>query len=153
MTEPIENRLPVHLLEKSIQSGSEYGWRQNDFLEVVEAARKLQIAIEGGLVQYVFEEGTCELHWLHYYTEDLKPGEKWMNYCNRTAKECSDQFNRIIKEKNIEQDALKNFKLVKDLSDSGVAIENHKLFILSFEDKRPAPAPVVQAIKPARQKR
>jgi hypothetical protein len=142
MADQIEHRLPVHLLEKSIQSGSEYGWRQNDFLEVVEAARKLQIAIEGGLVQYVFEEGTCELFWLHYYTEDIKVGENWMNFCNRTAKECSKKFNEIIRDKNIEKEALHNFDLVKKMAETGVTLDNHKLFIISFEDKKPAPTAV-----------
>lgn len=141
MTDQIEHRLPVHLLEKSIQSGSEYGWRQKDFLEVVEAARKLNIAIEGGLVQYVFEEGTCELYWLHYYTEDIKIGENWVNFCNRTAKESSKKFNDIIREKNIEKEALNNFDLVKKMVESGIVLEDHKLFIISFEDKKPAPMP------------
>ena len=59
MTEIIENRLPVALLEKSTKSGSEYGWRQNDFLEVIEAARKLQIAIEGGQIQYEIGRASC----------------------------------------------------------------------------------------------
>lgn len=137
MIDQIENRLPVHLLEKSIKSGSEFGWRQNDFLEVVEAARKLNIAIEGGQIQYVFDEGTCELHWLHYYTQELKPGENWVNYCNRTAKECGEKFNQIIREKNIEREALNNFKLVKDQLENGIIVDEHKLFILSFEDKKP----------------
>ena len=136
MTDQIENRLPVHLLEKSIQSGSEYGWRQSDFLEVVEAARKLQIAIEGGQIQYIFDEGTCELHWLHYYTQEFKEGENWINFCNSTAKECGEKFNQIVREKNIERDALENFKLVKDQAENGIVLENHKFFILSFEDKK-----------------
>ncbi len=136
MTEIIENRLPVALLEKSTKSGSEYGWRQNDFLEVVEAARKLQIAIEGGQIQYVFEEGTCELHWLHYYTNEIKKGENWTNYCNRTAKECSEMFNQIISKRNIEKEALDNFSLVKEKQKEGVVLEHHKLFIISFEDKK-----------------
>lgn len=139
MTDQLEHKLPVHLLEKSIQSGSEYGWRQNDFPEVIEAARKLQIAIEGGQVQYVFEEGTCELHWLHYYTQELKPGENWMNYCNRTAKECMEKFNRIIRDRNIEKEALDNFTLVKLQSEGGIVLEDHKLFIISFEGRKPAP--------------
>jgi len=138
MTEIIENRLPVALLEKSIQSGSEYGWRQQDFVEVVEAARKLQIAIEGGLVQYFFEEGTCELHWLHYYTEEIRKGENWVAYCNRTAKECTEKFQQIIRNRNIEKEALDNFSLVKEQLANGVVLENHKLFIISFEDKKPA---------------
>ncbi len=136
MTEIIENRLPVDLLEKSIKSGTEYGWRQNDFLEVVEAARKLHIAIEGGQIQYVFEEGTCELHWLHYYTNEIKKGENWTNFCNRTAKECSEMFNQIISKRNIEKEALDNFSLVKEKLKEGVVLENHKLFIISFEDKK-----------------
>lgn len=135
MTDQIENRLPVDLLEKSIRSGSEYGWRQNNFLEVVEAARKLQIAIEGGQIQYVFEEGTCELYWLHYYTQEMKAGENWVNYCNRTAKECVDKFNQIIREKNIEKEAIDNFDLVKKEVANGIVLENHKLFIISFEGK------------------
>ena len=136
MTEIIENRLPVDLLEKSIKSGTEYGWRQNDFLEVVEAARKLHIAIEGGQIQYVFEEGTCELHWLHYYTNEIKKGENWTNFCNRTAKECSEMFNQIISKRNIEKEALDNFSLVKEKLKEGVVLENHKLFIISFEDQK-----------------
>ncbi|HLA55535.1 MAG TPA: hypothetical protein VK623_05525 [Flavobacterium sp.] len=137
MTEQIEHRLPVHLLEKSIRSGSEYGWRQNDFLDVIEAARKLQIAIEGGQIQYVFDEGTCELHWLHYYTDEMKSGENWANYCNRTAKECVEKFKKITGERNIEKEALDNFSLVKENSENGIILDNHKVFIISFEDKKP----------------
>jgi hypothetical protein len=133
MAEQIENRLPVELLEKSIRSGSEYGWRQKDFPEVVEAARKNQMAIEGGLVQYVFEEGTCELHWLHYFTKELKKGENWVGYCNRTAKECLEKFNQIIRERNIEKEALEKFELVRNALADGVVLEDHKVFILSFE--------------------
>lgn len=134
-TEPIEYRLPVELLEISIQNGSEYGWRKNDFLNVIEAARKLQIGIEGGLVQYVFEEGTCELHWLHYFTDRIKKGENWAGYCNRTAKEATDAFNKIIREKNIKKEAIDNFELAKIKSEEGIDIDNHQLFIISFEDK------------------
>ncbi len=141
MSEILEHRLPVDLLEKSIQSGSEYGWRQADFLDVIEAARKLQLGIEGGLVQYVFEEGTCELYWLHYFTEDIKIGENWVNYCNRTAKEASEMFQQIVSKKNIEKEALDHFPLVKQHQENGVVLENHKLFIISFEDKKPAPVP------------
>lgn len=133
MIEQIENKLPVHLLEKSIKSGSEYGWRQNDFLEVIEAARKLQIAIEGGQIQYLFEEGTCELHWLHYYTEEIKSGENWITYCNRTAKEASEQFKKIIAERDIKKEAIDNFELVLLKSNEQIDVDDAKLFIISFE--------------------
>ena len=140
MLEPIENRLPVDLLEKSIQNGSEYGWRKDDFLDVVEAARKLQIAIEGGLVQYVFEEGTCELHWLHYYTDEFKKGENWAGYCNRTAKECTERFKKVLNA-DIKKQATDNFQLVKEKLNEGIDIENHLLFILSFESEEQMPLP------------
>ena len=149
MTEQLEHRLPVSLLEKSIQSGSEYGWREQDFLEVIEAARKLQLAIEGGMVQYVFEEGTCELYWLHYFTDDLKKGENWAAYCNRTAKEASEQFKKSIA-KDIRKEAIENFELVRLKSTEPTDVDNFKLFIISFEDKKelPAPAPATPAPNP-----
>ncbi|RZJ66885.1 MAG: hypothetical protein EOO50_08340 [Flavobacterium sp.] len=140
MTEHLEHRLPVELLEKSVQSGSEYGWKQEDFLDVVEAARKLQLAIEGGMVQYVFEEGTCELHWLHYFTDEFKKGENWAAYCNRTAKEASESFKKIIS-KDIKKDAIESFELAKTKSLEPTDIDDFKIFILSFEDKSSMPAP------------
>ncbi|MBD3582250.1 hypothetical protein [Flavobacterium selenitireducens] len=145
--EPIENKLPVSLLEKSIQSGSEYGWRQEDFLEVIEAARKLQIGIEGGLVQYVFEEGTCELYWLHYFTDEIKKGENWVNYCNRTAKEASDKFKKIISDKNIKKEAMESFELVRTKALETTDVDQYKVFIISFEEKHD-PKPAAQP-KPA----
>jgi len=142
--ERIENMLPVALLEKSIQSGSEYGWRQDDVLEVIEAARKLQIAIEGGLVQYLFEEGTCELHWLHYFTDEIKKGENWVNYCNRTAKEASDKFRKIISGKDIKKEAMESFELVRIKASEPIDVDQHKIFIISFERKPDNPNPSTQ---------
>lgn len=136
MTGQTENKLPVSLLEKSIKSGTEYGWRQNDFLEVVEAARALQIAIEGGQVQYLFDEGTCELYWLHYYTDEIKKGESWVAYCNRTARECSEKFKKIIQERDIRKEAIDSFNLVKEKSEEQIDLDGHKLFIISFEERK-----------------
>ncbi len=36
-----EERLPKSILDKAIKSTNEFGWRQEDFLEVIEAARKV----------------------------------------------------------------------------------------------------------------
>lgn len=152
-TEPIEYKLPVDLLEKSIQSGSEYGWRQADVLDVIEAARKLQLAIEGGLVQYVFEEGTCELYWLHYFTDEIKKGENWNAYCNRTAREASEKFKKIVSGKDIGKEALENFELARQKSEEGIDIENHKLFIISFEDKRDQPQPAAKTQNKSKHRR
>lgn len=140
--EPLEHQLPVELLEKSIQSGSEYGWRQNDVLDVIEAARKAGLAIEGGLVQYVFEEGTCELYWLHYFTDEIKKGENFAAYANRTAREASERFKKVISGHDIKKEALDNFELVRTKAAEAVNIEDFKLFIISFEDKPDRPIPV-----------
>ncbi|SCY79408.1 hypothetical protein [Flavobacterium caeni] len=153
MTDQIEHRLPVELLEKSIQNGSEYGWRKNDFLDVVEAARKLEMAIEGGLVQYVFEEGTCELYWLHYFTDEFKKGENWVDYCNRTAKECAERFNKIVREKDIKKDAINSFELAKQKADEGIDIDKHQIFIISFEDKDKMPVFPVAKEKEKKERR
>ena len=44
-----ESRLPKSILDKAIKCGNEFGWfgwRQSDFIEVIESARKLKMAIE-----------------------------------------------------------------------------------------------------------
>jgi hypothetical protein len=85
-----ENRFPEFILNKSIKSGNELGWKQNDFLEVVETARKNFIAIFGGQIQYAFPGCTYELYWLSYDPDERQLKEEWVTYCNRTAKECMD---------------------------------------------------------------
>lgn len=49
-----EKRLPETTLKKAIKSGNEFGWRQTDLIDTIETARKLNIGIVGGQVQYVF---------------------------------------------------------------------------------------------------
>jgi hypothetical protein len=81
-----ENRLPKLILDKAIKSTNEFGWTQNDFLEVVETARQNFMAIIGGQIQYVLTDGTCELYWLSYDPDKRQLNEDWLTYCNRTAK-------------------------------------------------------------------
>lgn len=97
-----ERRLSKSILDKAIKSGDEFGWRQKDFSEVIEAARQNHLAIIGGQVQYVLPGGTCELYWLSYDPDKRQPNESWLTYCDRTAKECLEKFNTLVMTTDIE---------------------------------------------------
>jgi hypothetical protein len=129
-----EYRLPKELLDRAVQSGSEFGWRQTDFLEVVETARKEKIAIIGGQVQYVFPEGTCELYGLSYDPTVRQQNETWLDYCNRTANETKNKFQVLISQTNIEKEAINSFELLKQESNNGTNINDYLTFILYFDD-------------------
>jgi len=129
-----EQRLPKSILDKAIKSGNEVGWRQKDFLEVIEAAKQTHLAIIGGQVQYVFADGTCELYWLSYDPTGRQLNETWLTYCDRTAKECLDKFNTLIATTDIEKEAL-TFPFLSDKRRNGVDINECLIFILYFDDK------------------
>ena len=128
-----ENRLPKHILDKAIKSGNEIGWKQEDFVAVVEAARQGFIGIVGGQIQYVLTDGTCELYWLSYDPAPRRVNENWLTYCNRTADECIDKFNKLVASTNIEKEAL-SFDFLKDKKERGVDINKFLTFILYFND-------------------
>jgi hypothetical protein len=130
-----EQRLPKSILDKAIKSTNEFGWRQEDFLEVIEAARQKFLAIVGGQVQYVLPDGTSELYWLSYDSTEREPSETWLTYCNRTAEECLDKFSKLIATTDIEKDALASFPFLADKKKSGVDISKFLTFILYFNDK------------------
>ena len=130
-----ERRLPKSILDKAIKSTNEFGWTQTDFLEVIEAARQINIAIIGGQVQYVLPDGTCELYWLSYDPDNRQINEQWRSYCDRTAKECLDKFHKLITTTDIENEALTNFPFLTDKKKSGVDISKFLAFILYFDDK------------------
>jgi len=127
-------RLPKSLLDRAIRSGNEFGWRQTDFLEVVEAARKEKLAILGGQVQYILPEGTCELYWLSYDPAERLQNESWLDYCTRTASKTINKFKLLISQTNIEREAITNFELLKDKNNSGASISDYLTFILYFDD-------------------
>ena len=129
-----ENYLPKYILDKAIKSGNEFGWKQDDFIEVVKAARQRFMAIVGGQVQYALPDGTCELYWLSYDPAERQTKESWLTYCNRTAEECIDKFNKLISTIDIEKEALSNFDFLKNKKESGVNINDFLIFILYFDD-------------------
>jgi hypothetical protein len=128
-----EHRLPKEIRDKAIESGNEYGWRQQDFKEVIEVARQIPMAITGGQVQYVFNDGTCELYWLSYDPDERKPNENWLTYCNRTASETISKFEMLINQTDFEKEAL-SFEFLKQKKDQGVDIDQYKIFIIYFND-------------------
>ena len=129
-----ENRLPKTILDKAVKKGNEFGWRQSDFLEVIETARKLNLANLGGQVQYHFPDGTCELYWLSYDPTTRQQSETWTDFCTRTAIECKEKFQNLISQTNIEKEALENFDFLKDKKETGIKISDFLTFILYFDD-------------------
>lgn len=129
-----EKRLPETILKKAIKSGNEFGWRQTDFVETIETARKLKLGIVGGQVQYVLPDGTCELYWLAYDADERREGEKWVDYCNRTAYETISKFNSLVKETDFEEEALTSFGFLRDKKAQGTNIEDYRVFIIYFDD-------------------
>ncbi len=130
-----ERRLPNTILKKAIKSGNEFGWRQVDFIDTIEVARKLKLGIIGGQVQYVFPDGTCELYWLAYDTIERQPEEDWIEYCNRTADESISKFNDLIAKTDFENEALISFDFLRDKKSKGVDIIENRVFIIYFDDK------------------
>jgi hypothetical protein len=129
-----EKRLPETVLKKAIKSGNEFGWRQTDFVEIIETARKLRLGIVGGQVQYVLPDGTCELYWLTYDPDERQEGENWIQYCNRTADETINKFTNLVTKTKFEKEALTSFDFLRDKKSKGINIEDYRVFIIYFDD-------------------
>ena len=90
----VESNLPKHILDKAIKNGNEYGWKEVDLIDVINSAVDNDLAIIGGQVQFVFEDGTCELYWLNYDSNKRSKNENWFEYTKRTAKECIEKLKQ-----------------------------------------------------------
>jgi len=128
-----EYRLPKHIRERAIESGNELGWKQQDFKNVVEAARQVPMAVVGGQVQYVFNDGICELYWLSYDPDERQENEDWIAYCNRTANQVNQKFDKLINQTDFEREA-QTFEFLKEKKNKGVHIDEHKIFVICFND-------------------
>ena len=131
-----EEKLPKELLEKSKISGKEYGWRKIDFPLVIEAAVENKLAIIGGQVQFIFNDGTCELYWEKYDTKGKSTLENWKQYVKRTAQECAEQFNKISDEDRLIKEGINNFDFLKEKSNNEkINLKEHLWFIIYFEEE------------------
>ena len=128
-----EYRLPKQIRERAIESGNEFGWKQQDFKKVVEAARQVPMAIVGGQVQYVFDDGICELYWLSYDPDERQENEEWVTYCNRTANQVNQKFDKLINETDFDKET-QTFEFLKEKKNKGIDIDEHKIFIIYFND-------------------
>lgn len=130
MTNDTELKLDKHILDKAIKSGNEYGWRLQDFKIAVDNAVTHNLAILGGQIQFLFPDGTCELYWLKYDTSKRLNKESWSNYCERTKKECLEQFDRLIINNDLEKVGLENFDFLKLKKQNGLNIMDYMICIL-----------------------
>lgn len=130
----VETKLPKYILEKAIKSNNEFGWRENDVVEVINTAVENGLAILGGQVQFVFEDGTCELYWLNYNSNDKLNNENWSEYSRRTANECIQKLGKIAS-RNIESEAIEFFDFLKNKKNNGKEIYQNMIFILYFAEK------------------
>ena len=130
----VETKLPKYILEKAIKSNNEFGWRENDVVEVINIAVENGLAILGGQVQFVFEDGTCELYWLNYNSNDKLNNENWSEYSRRTANECVQKLGKIAS-RNIESEAIEFFDFLKNKKNNRKEIYQNMIFILYFAEK------------------
>ncbi len=126
-------RLPESIREKAIRSGNEFGWKQEDFIEVIKEAKRVPMAILGGQIRYALPDGTCEHYWLSYDPEGRKRGELWITYCSRSANECIVKFEKLIANTTIEKEA-EEFPFLKEKLEQEVNIGQYRLFMLVFSD-------------------
>ena len=130
----IEKKLPKHILEKSIKSGNEYGWKEADVIDAINSAVENGLAIIGGQIQFVFEDGTSELYWLSYDSSKRFKNEDWLEYTKRTADESIEKLKKIVS-RNIESEAVENFDFLKEKKSKGIEIYNNMVCILYFEEE------------------
>ncbi len=101
-----EEFLPQEIRAKAkITPGGEHAWRKEDFAVVVLAARRAGLASIGGQVQFIFPDGTCELYWVNYDSEEQKPDETWSAYVERSAEEVLKSFDLVCASTDFEKEA------------------------------------------------
>lgn len=130
-----EEKLPSEILQLAIHSGQEYGWRTEDVLATIEAARDAGLATLGGQVQFVFPDATAELYWLHYDPEERQFGEPWRNYVARSAMACQAGIWHILSHDDIVEEGKRIFPLLQLKEAEGVDLAAHLVFLVYFVDE------------------
>ena len=134
MTETEEKYLPTEILQKAIVSGKEYGWKRIDFKEVVDKAVEIGLGIIGGQIQFKLPDGTCELYWHNYDTNERQSGESWKNYCLRTKEECLSQFEKLPTDSELVKEGIESFEFLKEKSKTDLNLKDFLIFTLYFND-------------------
>ena len=129
-----ELKIPKNILNKAIKSRQEFGWRRDDFVDVIDSALSLNLAIIGGQVQFKFPDGICELYWKSYDTKQKLNCENWTDYCLRTHSECLEKFKQFDSNEILIKEGIDNFDFLKKKAVDGVDLEPYLIFILYFQD-------------------
>ena len=124
--------LPPKILCKAVRSGNEYGWKREDFQDVLNIVSNANIGIIGGQVQFKLPNGTCELYWHQYDSNDQIPNEPWELYCQRTKKEVAKAFSKIPSNLELVKEATEYFEFLAEEANNGVDIEQYLIFIIYF---------------------
>tara|TARA_B110000879_G_scaffold93194_1_gene127530 strand:- start:184 stop:597 length:414 start_codon:yes stop_codon:yes gene_type:complete len=132
MKEIEEKYLPKEILQNAIVSGNEYGWKRTDFKNVIKKAVENDLGIIGGQVQFKFPDGTCELYWHKYDSTEKQNGENWTEYCERTKKECLNQFDNLLSDSELVKDGIENFEFLKEKKNLNLNLTEYLIFILYF---------------------
>lgn len=133
--------LPSHLTERAHLSGMEYGWRLDDFLDVLHAAASEGYVCTGGQIQWRPLEGTAEAYWLSIESSTQKEGEPWMTYVYRAAQEIEDDFERLIRETDFVEVA-REFEVLRRLQSEGVNLNDHLYIVAYFESVHASEPPM-----------
>ena len=132
MKEIEEKYLPKEILQNAIVSGNAYGWKRTDFKNVIKKAVENDLGIIGGQVQFKFPDGTCELYWHKYDSTEKQNGENWTEYCERTKKECLNQFDNLLSDSELVKDGIENFEFLKENKNLNLNLTEYLIFILYF---------------------
>lgn len=131
----MQTKLPNHILSKAISSGNELGWKEVDLDEVINSASENGLATIGGEVQFLFNDGICELYWLSFDANERYKNETWEEYIQRASKEINDQIRKIAS-RNLKSEAIDHFDFLKEKDSKGIDIYNHLIYLLYFEDEK-----------------
>jgi len=138
MNQEPELKLPNDILQIAIRSGNEFGWKKNDIINAIEAAKNTGLATIGGQVQFVFPDGTCELYWIEYDSDEIGNNEEWESYVQRTASECISKLKSILSTYDLIEEGKKHFEFLKKKEEAGFDLNNHLIFIVYFDEKESA---------------
>ena len=127
-----DQHLPVEIVARAVRSGRELGWRRSDLPDVLAAARDRGLAALGGQVQFVLPNGTCELYWRNYDSEDRRQGESWDRYVARSHAEVLTAFGRLPSPEELVQEGVASFAFLRERHDEGDDLGRDLWFLCEF---------------------
>lgn len=93
----------------------------------------------GGEVQFIFPYGTYELYWLHYDSQDLKPGEAWASYVDRSASEVVADFKRLCDTTNFRVEAGDWRGIRAEVPEDAIDLIDYLWFVIYFMNEASIP--------------